>query len=91
MPWRDFGHGGTSSICRPAAQAVRECAGEQAAHLIDHLKKGDMAKAADNGWLPGPLPDQARDRRGWCRVAGLPRRRIDAGRDGGECFAPSDI
>ena len=41
-------------------QAVREGAGEQAAQLIDHLKKGDMAKEAerllaDTGWLPEPL------------------------------------
>ncbi|MGV2164920.1 ParB/RepB/Spo0J family partition protein [Agrobacterium sp. 16-172Ci] len=41
-------------------QAVREGAGEQAAQLIDHLKKSDMAKEAerllaDTGWLPEPL------------------------------------
>ncbi|MDI6025962.1 ParB N-terminal domain-containing protein [Corticibacterium sp. UT-5YL-CI-8] len=41
-------------------QAVREGAGERAAQLIDHLKKGDMAKEAerllaDTGWLPEPL------------------------------------
>lgn len=41
-------------------QAVREGAGEQAAQLIDHLNKGDMAKEAerllaDTGWLPEPL------------------------------------
>ena len=41
-------------------QAVREGAGEQAAQLIDHLKKGDMANEAerllaDTGWLPEPL------------------------------------
>ena len=41
-------------------QAVREGVGEQAAQLIDHLKKGDMAKEAerllaDAGWLPEPL------------------------------------
>jgi ParB family chromosome partitioning protein len=41
-------------------QAVREGAGEQAAQLIDHLKKGDMAKEAERllaetGWLPEPL------------------------------------
>jgi ParB family chromosome partitioning protein len=41
-------------------QAVREGAGDQAAQLIDHLKKGDMAKEAerllaDTGWLPEPL------------------------------------
>ncbi|CAM5500856.1 MAG: ParB N-terminal domain-containing protein [Afipia sp.] len=40
--------------------AVREGAGERAAQLIDHLKKGDMAKEAerllaDSGWLPEPL------------------------------------
>ena len=41
-------------------QAVREGIGEQAAQLIDHLKKGDMAKEAERllaetGWLPEPL------------------------------------
>jgi ParB family chromosome partitioning protein len=41
-------------------QAVREGAGERAAQLIDHLKKGDMAKEAerllaDTCWLPEPL------------------------------------
>lgn len=41
-------------------EAVREGAGEQAAQLIDHLKKGDMGKEAerllaDSGWLPEPL------------------------------------
>jgi ParB family chromosome partitioning protein len=41
-------------------EAVREGAGERAAELIDHLKKGDMAKEAerllaDTGWLPEPL------------------------------------
>jgi ParB family chromosome partitioning protein len=41
-------------------EAVREGAGERAAGLIGHLKKGDMAKEAerllaDTGWLPEPL------------------------------------
>ncbi|WP_036792515.1 ParB/RepB/Spo0J family partition protein [Pleomorphomonas koreensis] len=41
-------------------QAVREGADERAAQLIDHLKKGDMAKEAerllaDTGWLPEQL------------------------------------
>ncbi len=31
-------------------EAVREGAGERAAQLIDHLKKGDMAKEADACW-----------------------------------------
>ena len=41
-------------------EAVREGAGDWAAQLIDHLKKGDMAKEAERllaetGWLPEPL------------------------------------
>jgi ParB family transcriptional regulator, chromosome partitioning protein len=41
-------------------EAVREGAGERAAQLIDHMKKGDMAKEAerllaDSGWLPEAL------------------------------------
>lgn len=41
-------------------EAVREARGEQAAGLIDHLKKADMAKEAERlldgtGWLPEPL------------------------------------
>ena len=41
-------------------EAVREGAGDHAADLIAHLKKGDMAKEAerllaDTGWLPEPL------------------------------------
>ena len=41
-------------------EAVSEGAGEQAAQLIDHLKKGDMANEAerllaDSGWLPEPF------------------------------------
>jgi ParB family chromosome partitioning protein len=41
-------------------EAVREGAGERAAQLIEHLKKGDMAREAerllaDSGWLPEPL------------------------------------
>jgi len=41
-------------------EAVREGAGERAAELIGHLKKGDMAKEAerllaDASWLPEPL------------------------------------
>jgi len=47
-------------------EAVREGAGEQAAQLIDHLKKGDMAREAerllaDTGWLPEPLRLAAED------------------------------
>ena len=41
-------------------EAVRESKGEASAQLIDHLKKGDMAKEAErlldgSGWLPEPL------------------------------------
>jgi len=40
--------------------AVREAKGEQAAQLIDHFKKADMAEKAEallagSGWLPEPL------------------------------------
>ena len=39
---------------------MREAKGEQAAQLIDHLKKAEMAKEAERlldgtGWLPEPL------------------------------------
>jgi ParB family transcriptional regulator, chromosome partitioning protein len=45
---------------RRILEAVQEGAGERSAQLIDHLKKGDMAKEAerllaDTGWLPEPL------------------------------------
>ncbi|WP_158815357.1 ParB/RepB/Spo0J family partition protein [Methylocapsa sp. S129] len=51
---------------RRILDAVREGAGERAAHLIDHLKKGDMAKEAerllaDTGWLPEPLRPVTKD------------------------------
>ena len=41
-------------------EAVRQAKGEPSAQLIDHLKKGDMAKEAErlldgSGWLPEPL------------------------------------
>jgi ParB family transcriptional regulator, chromosome partitioning protein len=41
-------------------EAVREARGEPSAQLIDHLKKGDMAKEAErlldgSAWLPEPL------------------------------------
>ena len=41
-------------------EAVREAKGDQAAQLIDHLKKGEMATEAERllkgtGWLPEPL------------------------------------
>lgn len=41
-------------------EAVREGAGDRAAQLIEHLKKGDMAKEAERllaetDWLPEPL------------------------------------
>jgi ParB family transcriptional regulator, chromosome partitioning protein len=41
-------------------EAVREGAGDRAAQMVEHLKKGDMAKEAerllaDSSWLPEPL------------------------------------
>lgn len=69
-------------------EAVREGAGERAAQLIDHLKKGDMAKEAerllaDTGWLPEPL-----------RLASLDGEQVhDAGAqtDGGDDTALPDF
>jgi ParB family chromosome partitioning protein len=47
-------------------EAVREAKGEQAAQLIDHLKKAEMAREAERllegtGWLPEPLRTQRVD------------------------------
>ena len=58
-------------------EAVREGAGEQAAQLIDHMKKGDMAteaerRLADTGWLPEPL-----------RVADLDGEPVEGGAEAG--------
>lgn len=51
---------------RRILEAVREGAGDRAAQLIDHLKKGEMAKEAerllaDSGWLPEPLRVSGQD------------------------------
>ncbi|KUO51843.1 MAG: DNA-binding protein [Sphingomonadales bacterium BRH_c42] len=59
--WRPTFGNYLSRVTKPRIlEAVREGAGERAAQLIDHLKKGDMAKEAerllaDSGWLPEPL------------------------------------
>ena len=68
-------------------EAVREAKGEASAQLIDHLKKGEMAKEAerlleDTGWLPEPLrlvevaPARSRSQGS---TAGVPLRRRGAG------------
>jgi ParB family transcriptional regulator, chromosome partitioning protein len=50
-----------SRVTKPRIlEAVREARGESSAQLIDHLKKGDMAREAERllegtGWLPEPL------------------------------------
>lgn len=59
--WRPTFDNYLNRVTKPRIlEAVREGAGERAAGLIDHLKKGDMAKEAerlltDTGWLPEPL------------------------------------
>jgi ParB family transcriptional regulator, chromosome partitioning protein len=59
--WRPTSDNYLSRVTKPRIlEAVREGAGEQAAELITHLKKGDMAREAerlltDTGWLPEPL------------------------------------
>jgi ParB family chromosome partitioning protein len=59
--WRPTEATYLSRVTKPRIlEAVREGAGEKAAELIAHLKKGDMAREAerllaDSGWLPEPL------------------------------------
>jgi ParB family chromosome partitioning protein len=65
---------------RRILEAVQEGAGERAAQLIDHMKKGDMAKEAerllvDTGWLPEPL-----------RIAAADDAPVEATEDDGEAL-----
>jgi ParB family transcriptional regulator, chromosome partitioning protein len=59
--WKPTAGNYLSRVTKPRIlEAVREGAGEQAAELIAHLKKGDMAREAERlltetGWLPEPL------------------------------------
>ncbi|SJZ31540.1 chromosome partitioning protein, ParB family [Enhydrobacter aerosaccus] len=59
--WRPTVENYLGRVTKPRIlEAVREAKGEQAAGLIDHLKKADMAKEAErlldgSGWLPEPL------------------------------------
>lgn len=59
--WRPTADGYLSSVPKPRILAdVTEARGENFAGMIDHLKKGDMAREAerlleDAGWLPEPL------------------------------------
>jgi len=59
--WRPTAGNYLGRVTKPRSiEAVREGAGDRAAELIGHLKKGDMAKEAerllaDTGWLPEPL------------------------------------
>ena len=59
--WRPTAENYLGRVTKPRIlEAVREGAGERAASLIEHLKKGDMAREAerllaDTGWLPEPL------------------------------------
>jgi ParB family chromosome partitioning protein len=60
-------------------QAVCEARGEQAAQLIDHLKKGEMAERAQellagSGWLPEPLRTPGR-----VIAAASPTREVELG------------
>jgi hypothetical protein len=71
-------------------EAVHEAKGEQSARLIDHLKKGDMAREAERlldgtGWLPEPLrlvevDIAGRDAAGEAEALRVPRHRRGRGR-----------
>jgi ParB family chromosome partitioning protein len=59
--WRPTADGYLNSVPKPRILAdVTEARGENFAGMIDHLKKGDMAREAerlleDAGWLPEPM------------------------------------
>ncbi len=59
--WRPTVENYLGRVTKPRIlEAVREAKGDQAAQLIDHLKKAEMAKQAERllegtGWLPDPL------------------------------------
>ena len=59
--WRPTEANYLARVTKPRIlEAVREGAGQKAAELIAHLKKGDMAREAERllsetGWLPEPL------------------------------------
>lgn len=59
--WRPTVDNYLGRVTKPRiVEAVREAKGDQAAQLIDHLKKAEMAKEAERlldgtGWLPEPL------------------------------------
>ncbi len=65
--WRPTVENYLGRVTKPRIlEAVCEAKGDQSAQLIDHLKKGEMAKEAERlldgtGWLPEPLrtPDDA--------------------------------
>jgi ParB family chromosome partitioning protein len=69
--WRPTVENYLGRVTKPRIiEAVREGAGDRAAELISHLKKGEMAKEAerllaDTCWLPEPLrqalPDEGAD------------------------------
>lgn len=59
--WRPTYDSYLNRVTKPRIlEAVREAKGEASTQLIDHLKKGDMAREAERlldgtGWLPEPL------------------------------------
>jgi ParB family chromosome partitioning protein len=59
--WRATVDNYLSRVTKPRiTEAVREAKGDDAAQLLDHLKKGEMAREAERlldgtGWLPEPL------------------------------------
>ena len=65
--WRVTAENYLGRVTKPRIlEAVREARGEDSVRLIDHLKKGDMAKEAERllegtGWLPEPLRGVALD------------------------------
>jgi ParB family chromosome partitioning protein len=77
-------------------EAVREAKGEASAHLIDHLKKPDMAREAERllagtGWVPEPLrTSDARSAEGESSAETLPAFLADGEDDAAGGAAASD-
>lgn len=96
--WRPTADNYLGRVTKPRIlEAVREAKGEQAAQLIDHLKKADMAREAERlldgtGWLPEPLRmlpgadvelDAAIAPKSGAEIAALPEFLGDGGDDDG--------
>lgn len=91
--WRPTEANYLARVTKPRIlEAVREGAGDKAAELIAHLKKGDMAREAerllaDSGWLPEPLRTVGHD----ASVAEVASDAVDQTNAVGDVSAATDL